>query len=224
MQKVRISTGILGFAACAGIALSAAPASAAAVAHHPAGTVITVGQSAFGPTVVVGSGPFKGFSLYMITSDVGTHFGCLSYPVKTPIGPFLCTGPPNDKKAESPAITTKGAPVAGPGIRAGLLGTVKRSFGTQVTYAGHPLYLFDTGPGQVTGMGWDEPTLPPWHGLWSLISPSGRALWWDGQLTVTRVGHGRVLAARMMTGIGWVSFPVYTASQRQRTPPAGLRC
>jgi hypothetical protein len=57
-----------------------------------------------------------------------------------------------------------------------LLGRVKRSFGEQVTYAGHPLYLFDTMAGAVTGEGWDEPGLPPWHGVWSLMRNS-QYLW-----------------------------------------------
>ncbi len=212
MRKLSAALGIL-----AGIALALGATTAASAAPHPAasassstGTVISAGTTAYGPTVVVGSGAFKGFSTYMITSDHGTHFGCPSYTVKTRIGPMLCTGPSNDKNAEWPAVTTTGAPVAGPGINAALLGTVKRSFGTQVTYAGHPLYLFDQRPGEVTGMGWDEPSLPPWHGVWSLLRPSGRALWWEGQLTVTPIGATGVLAARMYTGVGWINFPVYT--------------
>jgi len=45
--------------------------------------------------------------------------------------------------------TTSGAPVAGAGVSAKLLGTVKRpGIGEQVTYNGHPLYLFDNGPGR----------------------------------------------------------------------------
>jgi predicted lipoprotein with Yx(FWY)xxD motif len=42
-----------------------------------------------------------------------------------------------------PPVLTHGSPSAGAGIRAGLLGTTKRTDGTtQVTYAGHPLYYF----------------------------------------------------------------------------------
>jgi hypothetical protein len=59
-------------------------------------------------------------------------------------------------------------------------------------------------------MGWDEPSLPPWHGVWSLLSPSGRALWWEGQLTSIHVAGHSALAARMMTGVGWINLPVYT--------------
>jgi hypothetical protein len=46
----------------------------------------------------------------------------------------------------------------------------------------------------VTGEGWDEPGLPPWHGVWSLIAPSGLALPWDGTLTTMTIGGKTVLA------------------------------
>jgi predicted lipoprotein with Yx(FWY)xxD motif len=60
-------------------------------------------------------------------------------------------------------------PVAGAGVRAALLGTVRRADGArQVTYNGWPLYLYerDHEPGQVTGQAEDM-------GLWYLISASG---------------------------------------------------
>ena len=133
--------------------------------------------------------------------------------MKTPVGPILCTGPWGDNNAEWPAITTKGAPIAGPGVQKALLATVKRSFGRQITYAGHPLYLFDSGPGQVSGEGWDEPSLPPWHGVWSLIAPSGLALPWIGTLTTTKIGGKEVLATQMITGAGTINFPVYSFSK-----------
>jgi len=42
---------------------------------------------------------------------------------------------------------TKGKPVAGRGVKASLLGEVfRKGVGEQVTYAGHPLYLFDPAP------------------------------------------------------------------------------
>ena len=70
-----------------------------------------------------------------------------------------------------PPVLTTGAPAAGPGAKASLLGTVKRTDGkTQVTYAGHPLYYFiaDRKPGEVKGQGV--------HGFgasWDAVRPSG---------------------------------------------------
>ena len=212
MRKLSATLGIL---AAAGLTLGGT-ASASAAPHPTAsasggtGTVISVGITAYGPSVVVGSGRAKGFSTYMLSSDHGRTSSCTSVTTSTPVGPIQCTGPMNSTKAEWPAVTTTGTPVAGPGIKQSLLGTRKRSFGLQVTYAGHPLYLFDEQPGAVSGMGWDEPSLPPWHGVWSLVSPSGLALWWEGQLTSIRVAGHTALAARMQTGVGWINFPVYT--------------
>jgi predicted lipoprotein with Yx(FWY)xxD motif len=132
-----------------------------------------------------------------------------------------CTGASDDASAEWPAITTVGKPVAGPGVNARLLGSVVRAHvGRQVTYAGHPLYLFDQAPGQVSGEDWDEPSLPPWHGVWTVLSPSGRTQPWPGMLTVTTIGRHQVLAALMQTLIGFVAFPVYAYSKDGRRSSA----
>ncbi len=170
-------------------------------------------DTAFGRSLAVGSGPFKNFTLYYISSDHGHSYGCTTGATSTPVGPITCTGPSNDKNAEWPAITTNGRPVAGPGVSRALLGRVfRKGVGWQVTYAGHPLYLFDQQPGAVTGEGWFEPGLPPWHGIWWLMSPGGQPVPWAGTLTTARVGGQTVLAEPFMTGIGWVKFPVYTFS------------
>ena len=85
-----------------------------------------------------------------------------------------------------------------------LLGRVDRKgIGWQVTYAGHPLYLFDCAPGQVTGEGWFEPGLPPWHAVWWLISANGEPLPWAGTLTTTKINGKTVLAESYLTGAGW---------------------
>jgi predicted lipoprotein with Yx(FWY)xxD motif len=202
----------------ASVALAApAPASAAA-----GGTVIATSDGPFGPMLVVGSGKYAGYTAYMITSDAGGKFGCTSTIIKTlPQGPGSCTGPSNDQKAEWPAVTTVGAPVAGTGVTQSLLGSVARpGVGDQVTYAGHPLYLFDQMPGALSGEGWDEPTLPPWHGLWWVVSPSGQPQPWPEMLTTTTVGGKPVLAALMETGIGWERFPVYSYSKDTSTTSA----
>ena len=70
-----------------------------------------------------------------------------------------------------PPVYTKGAPVAGKGVRARLLGTIRRRDGRrQVTYAGQPLYYYaHEGPGQVLCHNVDLN-----GGYWWVVGPSGR--------------------------------------------------
>jgi predicted lipoprotein with Yx(FWY)xxD motif len=184
------------------------------------GVEIATRVTPFGTALVVGSGPFAGYSLYFLTFDHGDHFGCTGTPVKTSQGKMTCAGPSADPAAEWPAITTTGTPVAEAGVEQSLLGTVTRGFGVQVTYAGHPLYLFDPEVGQLTGEDYDEPDLPPWHGIWYLMSPDGKALPWAGSLTTTTIDGKKVLAAQMLTLDGWVNFPVYSFSNDTPTHSA----
>jgi predicted lipoprotein with Yx(FWY)xxD motif len=73
-----------------------------------------------------------------------------------------------------PPLLTQSKPIAGPGIKAALLGTTKRSDGkTQVTYAKHPLYTYalDKRAGQTTGEG-----LTFFGGLWDALGANGAAV------------------------------------------------
>lgn len=73
-----------------------------------------------------------------------------------------------------PALQSSGKPVAGPGVRSSLLSTIKLSGGaSQVTYAGHALYLYsgDTGPGQTSYVGESA-----FGGRWYAIDASGHAV------------------------------------------------
>jgi predicted lipoprotein with Yx(FWY)xxD motif len=214
-MSIRRSLALLVVPA-ATLALTVTPAMAStAQPAAPSGTKIILADTAFGSSLAVGSGPFKNYTLYFISSDHDHSYGCTPKVIPLPFGPpgFTCTGPSNDRNAEWPAITTNGAPVAGPGVSQALLGRVFRTgIGWQVTYAGHPLYLFDQQPGAVTGQGWFEPGLPPWHGVWWLISAGGQPVPWAGTLTTAKVGGQTVLAEPMLTGIGWVNFPLYTFS------------
>jgi predicted lipoprotein with Yx(FWY)xxD motif len=199
------------------MASTATPAASHAKAS---GTKIIVADTPFGWSLAVGSGPYKNYTLYFISSDNPPSYGCTTVVVSLPGAPpgATCTGPSNDKSAEWPAITTNGNPVAGPGVSQALLGRVYRKHvGWQVTYAGHPLYLFDQAPGQVSGEGWFEPgpLLPPWHGIWWLISASGAPVPWAGTLTTTTIGGKTVLAEQYLTVAGWVNFPLYTFSGDQ---------
>ena len=80
-----------------------------------------------------------GHTLYLFKADVGTKSACTG-ACATAWPPLLATG----------------KPTAGTGLTASKLGTTARPGGThQVTYNGHPLYLFikDKKPGDVNGQG-----------------------------------------------------------------------
>jgi predicted lipoprotein with Yx(FWY)xxD motif len=70
----------------------------------------------------------SGFTLYRFTKDANNKDMCVK------ISGCL---------AIWPALKTTGNPTAGPGVRASLLSTIRLPGGArQVTYAGHPLYLY----------------------------------------------------------------------------------
>jgi predicted lipoprotein with Yx(FWY)xxD motif len=139
-------------------------------------------------SVLVATGPsvLAGAPLYMFSGDADGKFGCTIrlVPSAFDIGSgsyhaFTCTGPESDfgssETDDWPALTTTGAPLAGPGVNQKLLGTVNRpGIGHQVTYGGHPLYLFDPASSPFNPAGEDYPEtvlpLPPWHGIWYLVS------------------------------------------------------
>jgi predicted lipoprotein with Yx(FWY)xxD motif len=70
-----------------------------------------------------------------------------------------------------PPVRATGKPSAGSGANASLIGTIKRSDGApQVTYNGHPLYLYvgDNTPGAINGQG-----LTAFGAAWYVVSPQG---------------------------------------------------
>jgi predicted lipoprotein with Yx(FWY)xxD motif len=96
----------------------------------------------------------QGFTLYMYVPD---HRG-----VSRCAGLCARQWPP---LVLPPGVTR---PRAGAGVRAALLGTVRRGGGLQETYNGWPLYLWqgDTAPGQATGQAEDM-------GLWYAMTVTG---------------------------------------------------
>jgi predicted lipoprotein with Yx(FWY)xxD motif len=161
----------------------------------PKGTVVSaISTLKYGSVLVVGGSTTGGlykFPLYEFSGDVGDHLGCgTSKTVGYDLGakesvPLTCTGPERDLLADVssddwPALTSKVAPIAGRGVNSKLLGTVfRRGIGDQITYAGHPLYLFDpsSSPFVPQGENFMETVtpLPPWHGFWYLVSASSGA-------------------------------------------------
>jgi predicted lipoprotein with Yx(FWY)xxD motif len=70
-----------------------------------------------------------------------------------------------------PVDNSTGTPNAGSGIKASLLGTIRRGDNTtQVTYNHHPLYYYsgDSGAGQQNGQG-----LNAFGAAWFVVAPAG---------------------------------------------------
>jgi predicted lipoprotein with Yx(FWY)xxD motif len=188
---------------------------------------VSASSSPFGRVLVIGSGDYAGCSLYVLTSD---QFHALSG------APFACSDNTNALGLSCdtvlwPALLTKGAPIAGPGVNPELLGTVTRtdvpisgvSSVQQVTYGGQPLYRFflDEVPGETEGANLFDPVTSP-TGIWYLVEP-GRGRPAPGQahmlLETAPVGgtgpDKTVLAATMNNDFSLfprASFPVYSLS------------
>jgi predicted lipoprotein with Yx(FWY)xxD motif len=196
------------------------PAVGAAATTASTGTVVSAVSTPYGTVLKVESGQFAGYTLYEFTRN--TPGGCTTKvdPANTP--PLSCTGPESDKTADWPALTTVGKPVAGSGVNKHLLGAVNRKDigGDQVTYAGKLLYMFDPTPGQYGGVNFEETVapLPPWHGVWYLVSAKN-GLPATGPVAIStqkQADGSTVLAAAMfqgMAGPGGLPIVVYTYSK-----------
>jgi predicted lipoprotein with Yx(FWY)xxD motif len=111
---------------------------------------ISVANSGLG-TILVDS---QGRTLYLFSKDSGTTSACTG----------ACA-------AAWPPLLAKGKPTFGSAANGSLVGTIARSEGmTQVTYGGHPLYLFvkDKSAGETNGEG-----LTAFGGAWFAVSAAG---------------------------------------------------
>ncbi len=114
-------------------------------------TAVKVGNTSLGKILV----DSQGRTLYLFKKDSGTTSACT--------GACATAWPP---------LRTTGKPIAGSGANASLVGTATRADGTtQVTYNGHPLYLFvmDTKPGDTNGEG-----KTAFGGSWFAVSAAGK--------------------------------------------------
>jgi predicted lipoprotein with Yx(FWY)xxD motif len=137
----------------AGLAATIACAAFAGTSAQRAGTVVKIRSSSLGRILV----DSRGITLYDFVKDKGRKSTCY--------GACAALWPP---------LLTKAKPIAGPGVRASLLGTTKRSDGKlEVTYGGRPLYYFvsDHKPGQTTGQGLNQFGAP-----WWVISAKGKEI------------------------------------------------
>jgi predicted lipoprotein with Yx(FWY)xxD motif len=142
---------IVGVIAVAAFALVGAAVAGAKPAAHPA-TVATA-PTGLGRILVDG----RGRSLYLFEKDARGRSACS--------GACAIYWPP---------VVTSGKAVAGKGVKASLLGSIRRSDGSrQVTYAGHPLYYFsgDGARGQTNGQG-----LTDFGAAWYVVAGSGQKI------------------------------------------------
>ena len=142
MRRSRPMTFLAGAAVIPFIALTVAAcggggAATAATPKTSSGASATVGIASTNlGSILVNA---QGHTLYLFKGDVGTKSACTG-ACATAWPPLLATG----------------KPTAGTGLTASKLATMTRSNGSkQLTYNGHPLYLFikDTKPGQTNGQG-----------------------------------------------------------------------
>lgn len=153
----RIRNPLVLAAAGAALVATAATAATAAMAGAPAANAastatVKVASTGVGKILVDKSG----FTLYMFTRDKHGKDSCVKVSGCTSLWPLY---------------TTKGKPVAGPGVKRSLLGTIKVSGREQVTYAGDPLYTYvaDSEPKQTSYVGVSE-----FGGYWYALSAAGK--------------------------------------------------
>ncbi len=147
------STTAAASSSAAAPASSASSPAAGSSSAAAAGMTITTGSSSLGTMLTDGAGK----TVYYWEHDTGTSSTCYG----------ACAG-------TWPPVLTTGAPVAGSGIQASLLGTTTRTDGkVQVTYNGHPLYYFagDSKPGDING---EESN--SFGAKWYILNPAGKKI------------------------------------------------
>ena len=105
-------------------------------------------------TILVDS---RGYTLYAFTPDRPNHDACARMPGCLSAWPAL-------------TVKGKGKPTLGPGVKRSLVGTIKVNGQRQVTYAGHPLYLYiaDRAPGQTSYI-----NILQFGGRWPAVDAAG---------------------------------------------------
>jgi predicted lipoprotein with Yx(FWY)xxD motif len=130
------------------------PSSSTGVAPASSATALAVRNTSLGTILTDG----RGFTLYAFEADQGTTSACSG----------ACA------TAWPPAAATSPSPKVGTGVTQSLVGQTMRADGTtQLTYAGHPVYLFthDSAPGSTSGQG-----LQAFGARWDVLTATGQEL------------------------------------------------
>jgi predicted lipoprotein with Yx(FWY)xxD motif len=140
----RLAATVVLLAAVVAVVASAQAAPRTAAARLTVRSTV-YGKALFGPS---------GKVLYVFGADRGSTSHCYG----------VCA-------TAWPPLLTKGAPIAGPGVHANLLGTTKRKNGKlQVTYNHHPLYYYSAD--KVGKVMCQHANMH--GGLWLIIKPNGQ--------------------------------------------------
>jgi predicted lipoprotein with Yx(FWY)xxD motif len=121
----------------------AARAATVKIAHTSAGNILETGS---------------GLTVYRFTKDSRNHDRCATTSGCLSVWPM---------------VTVTGKPVAGAGVKSKLLGTITVHGKKQVTYAGHPLYLYAEGDGKGET---DYLGYPSFGGHWDGVTANGGAV------------------------------------------------
>ena len=174
MSRIRPFTLVISAAALAVMSACGSNNTTTPSAGAPSSTTSTTSSPSATQTVMVPTGPAtvqvatttlgkaltdsRGFTLYKFDKDDATPGFSACYEA-------------NDCAVHWPALLTVGAPKAGEGADAAMLGTTKRKDGsTQVTYNKMPVYFYylDQAAGDVRGQGV--------FNLWWLVAPDGKLI------------------------------------------------
>ena len=149
-MDVRVGRWVRGLVGALAVVVAAAWVVGVSGAAPGAAARLSVRSSEFGMTLW---GP-NGKVVYVFGADHGSVSRCYG----------VCA-------SAWPPLLTKGAPVAGTGVEAKLLGTTKRKSGSvQVTYNGHPLYYYSAD--KVGKVMCQHANMH--GGLWLIIKPNGQ--------------------------------------------------
>ena len=139
----------------AGCGGSSSTNASATTLKTPDGKTATIGVSSTDLGKILTNS--AGHTVYLFKKDTGTKSTCT--------GACASAWPP---------VRVTGKPTAASGVKASLLGTTKRSDGKpQVTYHGHPVYLFqgDGSPGATSGQ-----AVNAFGAAWYVVSPAGNQI------------------------------------------------
>ena len=152
LKKTVLGAALAVALAAAGVAAAAAVTHQSSAASNATAGKVTLHKTKIGKVLATSSGR----TLYLFMKDRHGKSSCY--------GQCATYWPP---------LMKKGALRAGAGVKANLLGTTKRKNGkAQVTYKGHPLYLYklDHAAGQIAGQRQNF-----FGGKWYAVSASGAA-------------------------------------------------